>query len=195
MLIDGGQLIRQGGGWSAASDLTQVAVPPTIHALLSARLDGLPAPERQVLERGSVEGKVFHRGAIAELAPDALRESVPTHLRTLARKELVRPERADFAGDEAFRFRHLLIRDAAYGAMPKETLVTRPGWRPRSWSAGLSPPCIGGRRPCAKRSAEAKSWVRPARAVHSRLVDCVSSAPSARRQVTSTKGGACSGVR
>ena len=121
MLIDSGQLIRQAGGWTAASDLTRVAVPPTIHALLSARLDGLPAPERAVLERGSVEGKVFHRGAIAELAPDALRESVPAHLRTLARKELVRPERADFVGDEAFRFRHLLIRDAAYGALPKET--------------------------------------------------------------------------
>ena len=121
MLIDSGQLMRQAGGWTAASDLTRVAVPPTIHALLSARLDGLPAPERQVLERGAVEGKVFHRGAIAELAPDALRESVPIHLRTLARKELLRPERADFVGDEAFRFRHLLIRDAAYGALPKET--------------------------------------------------------------------------
>ena len=41
-------------------------------------------------------------------------------LLALARKELIRPDRAEFAGEDAFRFRHLLIRDAAYQAMPKE---------------------------------------------------------------------------
>lgn len=120
MLIDSGELVRQNGGWKAISDLAQLAVPPTIQALLAARLDGLPTPERAVIERAAVEGKVFHQGAVAELAPDALRETVPLHLRSLARKELVRPDRATFPGDEAFRFRHLLIRDAAYGAMSKE---------------------------------------------------------------------------
>jgi class 3 adenylate cyclase/tetratricopeptide (TPR) repeat protein len=120
MLVDNGYLIREGGRWRAARALDEVAVPPTIQALLAARLDRLPSPERAVIERGSVEGKTFHRGAVAELAPDSLRESVPAHLRALSRKELVRPDRSDFAGDEAFRFRHLLIRDAAYAAMPKE---------------------------------------------------------------------------
>ena len=57
---------------------------------------------------------------MAELAPVGLRATVPEHLRALSRKELLRPDRSDFAGDEAFRFRHLLIRDAAYSAMPKE---------------------------------------------------------------------------
>ncbi len=121
MLIDGGQLTRRNGQWTADAGLADVAVPPTIHALLAARLDGLPEGERAMLERGSIEGKVFHRGAVAELAPDSLRADVGGHLRSLARKELVRPERGDFAGDEAFRFRHLLIRDAAYGALAKET--------------------------------------------------------------------------
>ena len=120
MLIDGGYLERRGSGWVAMNSLADVAVPPTIQALLAARLDGLPSAERAVIERGSVEGKIFHRSAVAELAPAELRESVPVHLRSLSRKELVRTDRSDFAGDEAFRFRHLLIRDAAYGAMPKE---------------------------------------------------------------------------
>ncbi len=121
MLIDSGILVQTDGKWTAASALADVAVPPSIQALLAARLDRLPVPERAVIERGAVEGKVFHRGAVAELTSPDLRESVPVHLRSLSRKELVRPDRSDFAGDEGFRFRHLLIRDAAYSAMPKES--------------------------------------------------------------------------
>ena len=120
MLIDQGVLVRGQAGWTPVGDLASVAVPPTIQALLAARLDRLSRPERAVIERGAVEGKVFHRSAVAELAPDDVRASVADQLRSLSRKELVRPDRSDFAGDEAFRFRHLLIRDAAYGAMPKE---------------------------------------------------------------------------
>ena len=73
-----------------------------------------------MIERAAVEGKVFHRNAVVELAPDPIRETVPVQLRALMRKELIRPDRPDLAGDESFRFRHLLIRDAAYGALPKE---------------------------------------------------------------------------
>ena len=120
MLIDDGLLTRNDGHWVPAGDLTQITVPPTIHALLSARLDRLGRDERAVIERGSVEGKVFHRGAVAQLSTDDLRESVWNHLQTLVRKELIRPDRTDLPGEDAFRFRHLLIRDAAYEAMPKE---------------------------------------------------------------------------
>jgi class 3 adenylate cyclase/tetratricopeptide (TPR) repeat protein len=120
MLIDHGYLVADNGGWRTVGDLSDMALPPTIQALLAARLDRLTRPERAVIERGAIEGKVFHRGAVAELAPEDVRESVPDQLRSLSRKELVRPDRSDFEGDEAFRFRHLLIRDAAYGSMPKE---------------------------------------------------------------------------
>ena len=96
-----------------------VTVPPTIQALLAARLDQLDASERGVLERGSVEGRVFHRGAVQALAPEELQTM--TRLSSLVRKELVRPDKAQFAGEDAFRFRHLLIRDAAYDALPKAT--------------------------------------------------------------------------
>jgi class 3 adenylate cyclase/tetratricopeptide (TPR) repeat protein len=95
----------------------EVVVPPTIQALLAARLDQLDPSERAVLERGAVEGKVFHRGAVEALTPEET--EVPARLMALVRKELVRPDQAQLAGDDAFRFRHLLIRDAAYDALPK----------------------------------------------------------------------------
>jgi class 3 adenylate cyclase/tetratricopeptide (TPR) repeat protein len=120
MLIDDGLLRFEDGAWRAVQDLADVTVPPTIQLLLAARLDRLDAEERAVIERGAVEGKVFHTGAVATLASDALRPKVPSRLLALARKELIRPDRAEFAGEDAFRFRHLLIRDAAYQAMPKE---------------------------------------------------------------------------
>ena len=98
----------------------EIVVPPTIHALLQARLDALSGNERIVIECGSVEGQVFHRGPVAELAPP-VRSGVETHLSALVRQELIRPDSTVFAGDEAFRFRHILIRDVAYESLPKAT--------------------------------------------------------------------------
>jgi tetratricopeptide (TPR) repeat protein len=74
-----------------------------------------------VMERGSVEGEVFHRGSVAVLSPDPLRPAVESHLATLVRKELIRSTSPTFPDDEGFRFRHLLIRDAAYESLPKAT--------------------------------------------------------------------------
>jgi hypothetical protein len=101
----------------AESPNGDVVVPPTIQALLAARLDQLDVAERGVLERGAVEGKIFHRGGVEALSPDE--PDVPTRLMALVRKELVRPDRTQLPGDDAFRFRHLLIRDAAYDGLPK----------------------------------------------------------------------------
>ena len=96
-----------------------IEVPPTIQALLAARLDQLNAPERGVLECGAVEGRMFHRGAVEALAPGGAEVSL--RLVSLVRQELVRPDRSQLPGDDAFRFRHLLIRDAAYAGVPKAT--------------------------------------------------------------------------
>jgi tetratricopeptide (TPR) repeat protein len=101
------------------SDGGSIDVPPTIQALLAARLDQLDPGERSVLERGSVEGRTFHRGAVAALADGD--GHLDQRLVSLVRKELVRPDRAQLPGDDAYRFRHLLIRDAAYDALPKAT--------------------------------------------------------------------------
>jgi class 3 adenylate cyclase/tetratricopeptide (TPR) repeat protein len=104
---------QRGGG--------EIAVPPTIHALLQARIDSLDGDVRVVMERGAVEGEVFHRGTVAELSPADVRDGVETHLATLVRKELIRSTPPTFPADEGFRFRHLLIRDAAYESLPKAT--------------------------------------------------------------------------
>ena len=96
-----------------------VDVPATLRALLAARLDQLEGSERLVLERGAVEGELFHRGAIQALAPGEA--EVTPRLAALVRRDLVRPDRPILPGEDAFRFRHLLIRDAAYDALPKAT--------------------------------------------------------------------------
>jgi class 3 adenylate cyclase/tetratricopeptide (TPR) repeat protein len=97
----------------------EVVVPPTLHALLAARLDQLEPPERGVLERGAVEGEIFHRGAVQALAPEEAQ--VTPRLAALVRKELIRPDTPQLPGEDGFRFRHLLIRDAAYDALSKTT--------------------------------------------------------------------------
>jgi class 3 adenylate cyclase len=105
---------EQSTGEPGSSD---VIVPLTIRALLAARLDQLLTAERTVLECGSVEGQSFHSGAVQVMAPGE--EDVAGRLMTLTRKDLVRPDRSTLPGGEAFRFRHLLIRDAAYDGLSK----------------------------------------------------------------------------
>ncbi|MGH2655903.1 MAG: ATP-binding protein [Actinomycetota bacterium] len=120
MLVDRDVLRRDDGQWIAAGDVSSIDIPPTIEALLGARLEGLAPGERAVIQRAAVMGKVFWWGAVAELTPDPERAAVGGHLQALVRKELVRPDRSRFAGEDAFRFGHILIRDAAYAATTKE---------------------------------------------------------------------------
>jgi class 3 adenylate cyclase/tetratricopeptide (TPR) repeat protein len=121
MLIDDGLLAREDGRWVAARDLAGVDVPPTISALMAARFERLDREERGVVQRAAVVGKVFEWGAVAALSPEAERADVGRHLQALVRKELIAPQASTFTGEDEFRFRHLLIRDAAYQAIPKET--------------------------------------------------------------------------
>jgi len=101
------------------ADEAAAEMPPTIHALLTARLDRLEAFEQSVLQRAAVVGKDFSRNAVAELSPADERAEVAATLLALTRKELVRPEHSGSADEDGFRFRHALIRDAAYAEVPK----------------------------------------------------------------------------
>lgn len=94
------------------------AIPPTIHALLAARLDRLEPGERTVLERAAVAGRDFSRAAVAELSSH---DDLAATLLSLVRKELVRPDHSGSPEEDRFRFRHALIRDAAYSGIPKAT--------------------------------------------------------------------------
>jgi class 3 adenylate cyclase len=118
-LVEEGRLRRQDGRWVAA-DLADLGIPPSIQALLAARLDRLEDPERAVLERAAVAGQVFEQSAVVELSPPAERGTVPARLQALVRRELLRPAPSRLSGDQGFQFRHLLLRDAAYDAIPKQ---------------------------------------------------------------------------
>jgi class 3 adenylate cyclase len=118
LLRDDGHLALNGETWTARSTAELVAVPLTIQALLAARLEGLPEPERVVARRASVIGRSFEVAALADMDPTAASD-LSRRLLALVRKELLRPDRAELTVGDAFRFRHVLIRDAAYDALPK----------------------------------------------------------------------------
>jgi class 3 adenylate cyclase/tetratricopeptide (TPR) repeat protein len=120
MLIDDGLLKQaEDGTWAASGELAEVRLPPTIAALLAARLDQLAPGERGLAERASVIGQSFEQAALAELLPSPDRGGLSRDLMSLVRKELIGPDRAVLTIGDAYRFRHLLIRDAAYEALPK----------------------------------------------------------------------------
>jgi class 3 adenylate cyclase/tetratricopeptide (TPR) repeat protein len=95
----------------------EIAMPKTIHALLDARLDQLNASERQLLQAAAVVGKEFWRSALLDLSPPET--EVSALLQRLVRRRLIQPERSSLPGEDAFRFSHILIRDAAYDAIAK----------------------------------------------------------------------------
>jgi class 3 adenylate cyclase/tetratricopeptide (TPR) repeat protein len=102
----------------AEEDGQELSVPHTIQAILAARLDRLDADERTLLERAAIVGKEFWRGALVALSPPAT--EVSPLLQRLVRRRLIVPERSSLVGEDAFRFGHILIRDATYSGLPKE---------------------------------------------------------------------------
>lgn len=117
MFIDRGVLrATSAEGWELAREIEDVDIPRSIQALIAARLDSLPADEKEVLQDAAVVGRIFWDGAVAALAPLDPR-SVLNRLRV---KELIVPrEPSAFSDDSEYSFRHVLIRDVAYDALPK----------------------------------------------------------------------------
>ena len=102
LLVDEGRLVLKDGRWTPTGDLADLPIPPTISALLAARLDRLPPAERRLIEIGSVMGQVFYTAAVRTLAtepPDA----IDAGLTTLVRKQFVRPERSDLSATRCAR--------------------------------------------------------------------------------------------
>jgi class 3 adenylate cyclase/tetratricopeptide (TPR) repeat protein len=98
-------------------DSGDISVPQTIQALLSARLDRLENHERSLLEAAAVVGKEFWRRAVVHLSPPET--EVSALLQRLVRRRLIDTERSSLPGEDAFRFGHILIREAAYAGIPK----------------------------------------------------------------------------
>jgi class 3 adenylate cyclase/tetratricopeptide (TPR) repeat protein len=117
MLIDTGMLHFAAGRWEPTGDLNEISIPPTIHALLAARLDQLSDSERAVLEPASVIGLIFAQPAVVALVEDGIRDEVPARLAALEEREVVRRQAGD--GVPEHRFAHLMIRDATYAGLLK----------------------------------------------------------------------------
>jgi class 3 adenylate cyclase/tetratricopeptide (TPR) repeat protein len=122
MLIDDGLLRREDGRWIPAGDLSDLAIPGTIQALLAARLDLLSLQERAVIEPASVVGLFFAQAAVEALVHDAVRPDIEAHLRAITDKELVHPASTESEFD--YRFHHILVRDAAYQGILKRARAT-----------------------------------------------------------------------
>ena len=115
MLVDEGHLRAESDGRLASVGAFDVAVPPTIEAVLAARIDHLSQRERDLAEAASVIGRDFWADSAARLAGDG----GSTEIRSLVRKRLIEPVRRDGAAVDLFQFRHILVRDAVYGALSK----------------------------------------------------------------------------
>ncbi len=116
-LIERGILTEELAQWTLAVPLAQVTIPDTVHTVIAARIDALPPGEKRVLQVSAVQGKDFWIGGVRFVIPD---NHVEEALALLEHKELVvRKPRSAVAGEEEFTFRHILIRDVAYGLIPK----------------------------------------------------------------------------
>jgi class 3 adenylate cyclase len=111
-------------------------LPESVHGLIAARLDALPAAEKALLQEAAVHGKVFWLGGLAAALDCDLAEA-ETALRALERKDFVRRERRSAVGDDTqYSFQHVLLRDVAYGQIPRRARAEKHR-RAARWLEGL----------------------------------------------------------
>ena len=103
--------------WTLEVPADQVAIPDTVHAVIAARIDGLPATEKRALQAAAVVGKDFWIGALHAITEGT---HVAEAVGALVGKDLlVRKPVSTLVGEDEFTFRHILIRDVAYAMIPK----------------------------------------------------------------------------
>ena len=107
-----------------ATSEREVLLPPTIQAVLAARLDRLGPGEHAAINTAAVLGKEFSERAVCDLLPPEARPFASRHIETLVNKELLDPARSPLGDGPAFRFRHVLIQQAAYRMIPKAQRAT-----------------------------------------------------------------------
>ncbi|HVE63898.1 MAG TPA: adenylate/guanylate cyclase domain-containing protein [Mycobacteriales bacterium] len=118
MLVDDEMLQLRDGRWVLIGELTLQSVPPTIHALVAARLDQLEAGERTAVERAAVIGHEFRVGELAALVGSDSAD-LSTDLARLVRKGLLRRSETLAADEQAYAFQHIIVRDVGYARLPK----------------------------------------------------------------------------
>jgi tetratricopeptide (TPR) repeat protein len=117
--------------------IEEVPLPENVQGIVAARLDGLSAEDKGLIQDAAVLGKVFWSGALAAMT-GAQRWTVEEHLHGLERKEFVRRERlSSVATETEYAFRHVLVRDVAYGQVPR-ALRAEKHRRAAEWIESLS---------------------------------------------------------
>jgi class 3 adenylate cyclase/tetratricopeptide (TPR) repeat protein len=115
----------------------ELALPESLQGMIAARLDALPAEQKALLQDAAVVGKVFWLGAVAALG-DGKPRSLETDLHALERKEFIRRERrSSVGGENEYAFRHVLMRDVAYGQIPRGRRAEKHR-RTAEWTESLS---------------------------------------------------------
>ena len=115
------------------------ALPETVQGLIAARIDALPAEEKALVQNAAVLGKVFWLGAAAALT-ELNRQAAEERLHALERKQFLRRERrSSMPGEAEYAFRHLLVRDVAYGQIPRATRADKHR-RAAAWLDSLGRP-------------------------------------------------------
>jgi class 3 adenylate cyclase/tetratricopeptide (TPR) repeat protein len=124
LLKDRDLLVQRGAVWELRRG-AEVPFPDSIQALIAARLDTLPPDTKSLLADAAVVGKVFWAGSVTAMGARDPDEVVAT-LRTLSRKEFVRPaRRSSIEGEAEYAFWHALARDVSYGQLPRAVRVDR----------------------------------------------------------------------
>ncbi|HKB27685.1 MAG TPA: adenylate/guanylate cyclase domain-containing protein, partial [Candidatus Limnocylindrales bacterium] len=118
MLVETNAIRRDGDEWVASMSAAELDIPPTVQALVAARLDALRNEERQVIDPASVIGLGFAVDAVVHLVPAEAAPEIPNRLATLTAKQFVRPTAAE---EDFYRFGHSVIKDAAYRSLLKRT--------------------------------------------------------------------------
>jgi class 3 adenylate cyclase/tetratricopeptide (TPR) repeat protein len=99
-------------------EATNAGVPENVQGIIAARLDGLPEDEKRLLQDAAVLGKVFWSGGVSG-ANDAA-------LHALERKGFIRRERRSaVTGETEYAFRHVLVREVAYGQIPRSARASK----------------------------------------------------------------------
>ena len=119
MLVDNGMIVRSEDGWLATAELGDLVVPASVQAILATRLERLNPEEQAMIQRAAVVGREFYRDALEHLAAGTTWLRTEHHLQSLVSKQLIRPASPELIGSDTFQFSHLLVRDVAYGSIPK----------------------------------------------------------------------------
>jgi class 3 adenylate cyclase/tetratricopeptide (TPR) repeat protein len=112
-------------------------LPENVQGIVAARLDALSVQDKSLIQDAAVLGKVFWSGALAAMN-GLQRWTVEESLHRLERKEFVRRERrSSVASETEYAFRHVLVRDVAYGQVPR-ALRAEQHRLAAEWIEGLS---------------------------------------------------------